>query len=1858
MIPGYKILAEIHRGRKRIVYRGLRLPEEAPVIIKALGNELPQPAAVAEMEREYELLRSLPIAGIAQACALELHPPNPVLILEDIGGESLRHLLDARGITLDLFFEIGLQLAATLAAIHQHGIIHKDIAPKNIVVNPASRQVQLIDFSIASRLPHESQKISHPNLLEGTLAYMSPEQTGRMNRTVDYRTDFYSLGVTFYEMLTGSLPFEFADPLELVHAHLAKMPAPPRALNPAVPQALSEIVMKLMAKTAENRYQSGHGLHADLAACFAQWQTGGRITGFIPGQMDFSDRFHIPQKLYGREPEIAALLAAFERVSQGGLELMLVSGYAGIGKSALVNEIHKPIIKQRGYFVSGKFDQFKRNIPYSAIIHALQELLRLLLTESEAQIAAWQDKLSAALAANAQVITDVIPEVEWIIGKPPAVPELPPAESQNRFTLVFQRFLRVFAQKEHPLVIFLDDLQWADSATLKLLHALLTDRHSRFLFVIGAYRDNEVGPAHPLLLTLAEIAKNSVTTSGCQLSNLTLKALAPSHLDQFVTEALRCEAGSATPLSDLIMQKTAGNPFFVTQFLQTLHQEGLLQFDYGGRHWQYDLERIQRLGMTDNVVELMAGKIQKLPAATQQAAKLAACIGNHFDCKTLALVLERPVPQAARDLWEALAEGLILPIGNPNDLFPTDSSASPAPAYRFLHDRVQQAAYALIPPERKKAVHLQVGRLMLQHCGAAEREEKIFDIVNHLNRGRDLMTEAGEAAQLAELNLHAGLKAKSAAAFKPALNYFNTGTALLRDEGWSSHYTLAFALHRELAECEYLCGNFEAAERWLALLLSKARSRREHTEIHNLRIIQHENMAQYAAAVQAGREGLELFGIVLPEEEPAKQAAFAAELQAIANLRGQRAIADLIHLPVMAEADMQMSMKLLMTVWAPAYIAGDGSLVRLVSAMMVRLSLQYGNTEASSYGYVTHAITVGSSLGDYASGYEYGRLALAVNDKFHDVKLRAKVHHMFSCFVNFWRRPIRTCFPHSKNALRAGLESGDFVYATYAAIHESWHAFFCGNDLQEFHKEYAPNVDFLLQIKNHSFAEAQRLILHWGLALQGGTADRTSLSSADFTEATYVREYAGAAFFETFYFTTKLHLHYLFEDHAEARRMALRAEAVIPALFGTLWMTTLCCYHGLTLAALHDSAGAAERQAYAAKLADLLAQMQHWAEHCPENFRHQALLLAAEWARICSRPEEAITCYEQAIQAAHEQGILQHEALAHELYGKFWLARKQDRIARSCLLAAHQCYRQWGALAKVEHLEQRYPQLLAQAADGHSSAGDWQATQLTIGRRPESLDLEAVIKASHVISGEITLARLLEKLMRIVMENAGAQKAILMLEKEGNLVIEAEAVLAQKDSMPAAAAPAGRDEEVIVRRSLPAETSPALAQTIINYVRRTRESVVLANAAGDSRFAHDPYLAQHQTRSLFCLPVLQQSKLTGILYLENNLTTGAFTPDRIAVTQMLSAQAAIALQNAGLYEEMKQEVAERQRAEAALRAALAEVEQLKNRLQAENVYLQEEIRTQQNFEEMAGNSAAIRAVFRNLEKVARTDTTVLITGETGTGKELVARAIHASSHRKDSALITVNCGALPGGLIESELFGHEKGAFTGATTKKKGRFELADGGTIFLDEIGELPLETQTKLLRVLQEQEFERVGGTQTIKVNTRVIAATNRDLEQGVKLGSFRADLFYRLNIFPIHLPALRERRDDIPILTHHFVGKFSRRLGKKIDRVSAEALARLAQYDWPGNVRELANVLERAVILCDGSVLHHDHLGLAAPTVKPEAEVLTLQEAERRHILQALQDAHWVIGGPHGAARRLDLNRTTLLARMKKLGIAKPQ
>lgn len=1530
MIPGYSISEEMDWGTPCPVYRGQRENDSLPVLIKT-GSTI-EPASIEEVEkllREYELLKNTRIEGILNVHDLVSSENRLSLVLEDISGEPLATWLNGRPLAIEIFLDISIKLAETLSTLHQSDLIHKDVRPANIVVNLETGQVRLTGFGNASRQSGESARPRRAELSQRSLAYMSPEQTGRMNRTPDYRTDFYSLGVICYQLLTGRLPFDSGDPLELLHSHIAKEPAPPAQIDPGVPAALSAIVMKLLAKNPEDRYQGGMGLAADLQECRRQWQKNGAIKPFTPGKHDISDRFTIPQKLYGREEEIAVLMSLFERVSQGTTEMMLVSGYSGIGKSALVNEIHKPIVRRRGYFIGGKFDQLKGDIPYHAFIQAFRELARQILTENEQRVALWKEKLLRALGPNGQIIIDVIPEMELITGPQPPAPELPPAEAQNRFNLVFRNFIEVFTREEHPLAVFLDDLQWADAATLHLLHTLVTDPAIRYLFLIGAYRDNEVHDGHPLAQMLEKIR-----SSGANVSNITLTPLEIGPLNAFIADTLKCRPRRSRPLAGLVSGKTGGNPFFVTQFMKSLYQENLLRFDYQKGQWTFNLERIRKKGITDNVVDFMSGKIRKLSLPAQQLIQLAACIGNRFDLEVLAIASENAPRETEQQLQEILQEGLVLPIadgsafgerqvgleianrksqiGNPQSPTPNPQY----PAFRFLHDRVQQAAYALIPAENKRTLHLKIGWLLLKHSDAEQREEHLFDIANHLNTGGELISASQEKAELARLNLQAGRKAKSSTAYQTALNYFKTGITYLLADCWASQYELAFALHLQRAECEYLCGNFEESENAFDWLLEQAATDLEKAEIYNMRVIQYENMSRFGDAIESGMAGLKLFGMVFPESEPEKKQAFEAEMRLIEERLGKRKIKDLIRLPVMADPRMKMNMKLLMTVWAPAYIAGDPYLPLLISARMVYLSLLHGNTEESAYAYVIHGVTVGPGLGDYRSGYEYGKLALAVNEKFRDPRYRAKVQHMFSCFVNFWRQPLASCFPYSREAFRSGLESGDFAYATYGVFHESWYGLLCGKNLQQFQEHYQSNLDFLRQIKNYSFVDAQQIILHWGLNLQGRTRNPLSLSSDAFDEQNYLQTYRGADFFETFYYVVKLSVLYLAGDYREAEKAAQKAEAVVQSLFGTIWSTLLAFYQALTLAALYDGLPKKERPGARAKLAALQSKMKHWADNSPQNFQHQYLLISAETARIEGRAADALELYEQALRSAAESDFMLHQALVNELYGKFWLERGNEKIARLYLCEAYKLYRGYGAEGKAEHLktahsglinpETRAPRAeLPRPSPGISAAAldsPPKAPGLEIG---EALDLTAVMKAAQLISGEIILPRLIEKLMRLVIGNAGAQKGILVLEKNGELIIEAEGRAAER-------------EETLFP-GLPVDSGDSLSPAMIRYVKRTGESLVLADAAADPRFAGDGYVLKHNPKSILCLPILNQGKLGGILYLENNLTREAFTPERIKVAQLLASQAAISLENARLYEEMKRENSERKRIEEALR---------------------------------------------------------------------------------------------------------------------------------------------------------------------------------------------------------------------------------------------------------------------------------------------------------------------------------------------------
>ncbi|HEU5171541.1 MAG TPA: sigma 54-interacting transcriptional regulator [Gemmatimonadales bacterium] len=1819
ILTGYRIQQEIYRGRRRVVLRGLRRQDGLPVIIKTAADEFPTPAQVAALRREYEILTSVRTGGVVRALELVEREGRLALVLEDAGGASLKSLLAAGPLDLGSFFPLASRLVAIVSALHRQGIIHKDLNPNNILVDRAAGRVMLADFGIAARVTSEYQPLQPPHLLEGTIAYMSPEQTGRMNRDVDYRSDLYSLGVTFYEMLTGRLPFDSPDPLEVIHGHIAQPPVSPADAAPGLPRVVSDLVLKLLAKAPEDRYQSGRGLEADLTRCAAEWHASGAISDQPLGQADVPERFVIPQRLYGREAEVAALQEAFERAAEGGTGLLLVAGHSGIGKTSLIQELHKSLPRRRGRFTSGKFDQQGRDVPYAALVQAFRGLVRQLLSEDDEQIQRWAERLRAALGGNAQVMVDVIPELDRILGPQPPVPALGAHEAQNRFNLVFQRFAGALARPEHPLLLFLDDLQWADAGTLSVLPLLLSAEIAGLL-VVGAYRDNEVPATHPLRLAIGDLL-----AAGAPVREMTLPPLGAEPLGRFIADALRTAPARAAPVADLVLGKTGGNPFFVTQILRSLHQDGVLAYDAAAGEWVTDLSALRRTQITDNVIDLMAAKIQRLAPPAQRALRLAACVGARFDLHTLGIVSERKPDEAAADLWEAVEHGLVLPIEKSYGYAP-DLAAGLDPAavrYRFLHDRVQQAAYLQIPEEARREVHLTVGRLLLTHGGGTEDAESLFEVVNHLNYGSALITDPAERIRLAQLNLAAGRKSKASAAYQSALSYFAAGAALLSDAAWTESYLLAFALHLEQAEALYLCGRFAEAEAGFTALLERCRSPLERTDVYALLIVQFETMSRYGDAIRAGIDGLRLLGVDLPSTAAERASLLAEDMTAIGRRLGTPSVAALLDLPRVEDPSMRQAMRLLMGCWAPSYISSEGVLCDLVAARMVRLSLEHGACEETAFAYIAYATTVGYRLGDYAQGHEFGRAALELNERYADLRLRAVVHHRFAALVNPWCRPFASCFPHAREAVRAALESGNLQVAGYAQFQQSWYGTAVERDLGGYRERYTASVDFLARLGNPAFLGAQRLLLQWARALEGDTEAPTSFTGEGFDEAEFIATAGRIGIFRGLYAALKLELLQTFEQVGEARALARDAEAAAELFFGSIWPAMFAFRHALTLCAWLPTAPGAERAEAEAKLDELLARLERWAAGAPQNFRHLHLLAAAEAARVRDRPGEAATLYESALEAAACQESPRHRALVNELYGKFWLLRQRRSIAAAFLAEARYGYASWGAMAKVADLDHRYGDLLRDWAHSRAASPPGSGVLQTTEALPSALDAVAVARAARAISGEIELEKLLERLLRVALESAGAERGCLLLEQDGQAAVHVH----------------GSAEAISVRTQQPTPLDAAeLPASVVNFVRHSGESVVLGDATVDPQYRADPYIARERPRSVLCAPVLHLGQPLAVLYLENRLTAHAFTAERAQLMEILSSQAAISIQNARLF---------------------AEVSRLRDRLQAENVYLKEEIKVHHGFEDIVGRSAALQRMLAQAEQVAPSDTTVLVTGETGTGKELLARAIHNLSPRRERPMVAVNCGAISPGLVESELFGHERGAFTGAVARRIGRFELADGGTLFLDEVGDLPLDLQVKLLRVLQEGEIERVGGTRPIKVNVRVIAATHRDLAVLVHEGQFRADLFYRLHVFPIRTPALRERPEDIPELVRHFVLKYAAKLGKRFDAIPKGVLDRLTAYAWPGNIRELGNVVERSVILSQGSTLQLDEWQSPRDTSEGSAVAVmtTLEDLERRHIVQVLEQTGWRVSGPKGAAQLLGLKPTTLEARMKKLGVQRP-
>ncbi|MBE9208117.1 AAA family ATPase [Nostoc sp. LEGE 06077] len=1546
-IVGYQITEQIYSGSKTLVYRGFREQDHKAVILKLMRNEYPTFTEIAQFRNQYTITQNLEITGIVKPYSLENYRNGYILIMEDFGGISLKewrlekYAIGENFLSLNDFFHISIKVTTTLELLHRHRIIHKDIKPANILIHPITGELKLIDFSISTLLPKEIQSVTNPNILEGTLAYISPEQTGRMNRGIDYRSDFYSLGITFFELLTGNLPFISSEPMELVYSHIAKESPKPDAINSNIPSILSDIVYKLIAKNAEDRYQSAHGLRHDLEICQKQWQETGSILPFELAQKDISSQFVIPEKLYGRQREVETLLSTFERVASHQTEVILVTGSSGIGKTAVINEIHKPIIRQRSYFIKGKFDQFQRDIPLSALIQALRNLIGQLLAENDVHIQQWKDNILSVLGTQSQIIIDVIPELEKIIGKQPQIVELSGSATQNRFNLLFKRFIQVFTTKDHPLVIFLDDLQWADHASLKFIQLLISSNTSSAIvsetnnsvqtpgniLLIGAYRDNEISNIHPLFLTL-----NEISDSGTKINQIQLLPLNQSSLNYLIADTLCCSELLAIPLTQMVFAKTQGNPFFATQFLKGLYDEGLITLNFELGYWQYDLAKIKNLTFTDDVVEFMAIQIAKLPQNTQNILQLAACISNEFDLKTLSIVCEKSVMDTASDLWPSLIEGLIIPQNNgsislsDDDYSKLDSinnhpvNQTPInyqlPKYKFVHDRVQQAAYSLINKDQKKLTHLKIGLLLLSNIPIAEREEKIFELVNQLNIAVEFITQQTQRSELAVMNLAAGRKALASTAYSAAFKYLNAGISLLTDNSWDTEYELTLGLYETAAEVAYLNGDFAQTEKLVQIVLLKAKNILDKVKVIDITIQASGAQNKAREGVKAGLDFLKLFGVEFPEYP--SQLDVQKAMDETDKYFINRDIESLIYLPNMKDAEALAIMHILSSVIAFAYTVIP-ELFPLMVLQQINLSIEYGNSSFSTYAYVCYGLILCGLVEDIESGYKFGKLATSLLSKLNNKEMRAKVTQTFNAHIKHWQDPVSESLKPLLEAYSAGLEVGDLEFAAYSLKASCYIAYFSGKTLISLEREMANYSYASQQIKQDRVFYWIEIYRQTVLNLKDNVQNPCYLIGNAYNEEKLVPLHLQANDINALFYLylCKLHLCFLLAEYTEAVNYAIYAEQYLSGGIGQFAFPQFFFYDSLAWLAVYHNSEASKQAEILIKVLANQAKMWRWSLSAPKNYLNKFYLVEAEKCRILNQYLEAIDYYDRAIYLAKENEFIHEEALANELAANFYLLWAKEKIAKPYLIDAYYGYVRWGALTKAQDLQKRHPYLLATIIQEEKLSQDFKQhnqaelcislthnmqTSLSSNETVVSsntsisdmLDLASVIKASQALSGEINLEDLLSTLMTVVMENAGASKCVLVLNKDDNSGFTVSAI-----------SYIGSSTNVHTEfPSISLDLCNDVPIAVINYVKRSREILVIDDAIAQAFLGTDTYILREQPKSLLCIPMINQNQLVGILYLENNLATGAFTSDRLKILNLLTSQATISLENATLYENL------------------------------------------------------------------------------------------------------------------------------------------------------------------------------------------------------------------------------------------------------------------------------------------------------------------------------------------------------------------
>ncbi|SMF17223.1 AAA family ATPase [Pseudobacteriovorax antillogorgiicola] len=1468
-ILGFELKEKIYSSNRTKVYRAIRESDQLPVILKVPVSETPTLQEYSHYQNEIKMLSHLDLKGVIKIISLEVYKKTFAIVEKDIGGESLEGILGDKPLDVSRFLMVAIKVAEGLGNLHENGIIHKDINPSNIIFNEETGELEITDFGISTMLSRETQEIKNPEFLEGTIAYMSPEQTGRVNRAIDYRTDFYSLGASYYEILTGQAPFVKKSARELVSLHISERPKNPVEILPTVPPVIGKIILKLLEKNPDDRYQSTTGLKFDLTRCLEEYAQSGIISDFSIGTKDISSKFTISQKLYGRDKEIETLLKGYDRVCNGFSAVILVAGHSGIGKSVLVKEIYKSVSESNGYFISGKFDQFRHDIPYASLSQAFKDLVLQLLSEHQDLLDTWKQKIAHALGRNAQVIVDILPELELIIGKQQPVPELAPAENQNRLNIVFNKFVRVFAKEEHPLVIFLDDLQWSDLPTLDLILNLMTNHENHHILIVGTYRSNEVSISHPLMIKI-----DSMINLGASVRTIDLAELSKTDVRQLVSDTLHTDGEEIDRLADLLMTKTHGNPFFITQLFKSLYQDHLISFDFTSGRWVWNFEEIAKVDITENVVQLMTDEIKKLGPNSQAVLKIAACIGNTFEIEDLSSIYGKPKTDSIMDLWEPLKDGLIILGGG---------------YYRFLHDRVHQAVYELVG-DKCFEIHLMIARLKSKEFRNTQCEDLLFDIVSHYNKAIELIKTSDEKKVVANFNIMAGIKAKHSGAYQPAVSYLEYAAKLLPADIWQNDYSLGFSQGSEHLECSYLSGNFEEGESLFFQLIEQASSDLDKAKLASLRLQAYTQLAKYEECIDIGIGILNELGMKL-KKNPSPIPVLQELLNVKIILAGKKA-SDLLELPEMTNPTKKMILKIMIQMCPGAYLSTQENMLPLLILKSVALSARHGNIAETTYAYSGYGLILAGVLKSYQEAYEFGNMALTLNEKLRDISYLSSTCMVYASFTVHWVKHLRELLPIFDRGYEAGIESGDLAYAGYCLNRKSWAMLCKGDSLAEVLEITHKQVDFMEKSQDTNFLDDGVIKIQFCKALMGKTSDLTSLSDEGFDETDIER------------FTTLVNcdfhilkglLFFLFGTPDRGIDHSGQAGSQSDAMIALDVVSLHNFLHGLLAAQMYDSCDSSlEKMKYRWILNSSIKKISGYSKACSENQKHRLSILQAEKARISHQFRVAETLYEQAIDEALEQGFIHNAAISCELAGKYYKVSGRKRISAIFIKESQYLYGKWGATAKVEHLNQTYSDILSHSPTTLSNTA-MPSLKDTNAIEASSIDMSTIVDASRALSQEFVLHNLIRKVMKIVQENAGAEKAMLLLSGSDNKELFVEAKYQN-------------NEDLKILDSQPLDQSKDLAQAIVQYVARCRETLILSNATKEGRFVNDSYLQEHQTKSVFCIPIVNQGNLIGILYLENNLMADAFTDSRVETLSLICSQIAISIENTRLYNDLEERI--------------------------------------------------------------------------------------------------------------------------------------------------------------------------------------------------------------------------------------------------------------------------------------------------------------------------------------------------------------